>query len=99
MKKKGRSGPAVETESSRPSPQPSKEPGETSSVTEDDNSEDDSDSRDAQYRCQHCFTTSITLCHSMKSAFLLNKFVIQIQEIGKLPVKTDNYFVGIAERT
>ncbi|KAK9746205.1 Atrophin-1 family [Popillia japonica] len=48
----------VETENSRPSPQPGKEPGETSSVTEDDNSEDDSDSRDAQYRCSHCFTTN-----------------------------------------
>lgn len=47
----------VETES-RPSPQPGKEPGETSSVTEDDASEDDSDSREAQYRCSHCFTTS-----------------------------------------
>lgn len=54
----GRTPPA-ETENSRPSPQPNKEPGETSSVTEDDNdSEDDSDSRDAQYRCSHCFTTS-----------------------------------------
>jgi arginine-glutamic acid dipeptide repeat-containing protein len=27
-------------------------------VTEDDNSEDDSDSREAQYRCSHCFTTN-----------------------------------------
>lgn len=56
----GRTGVPVETESSRPSPQPGKEPGETSSVTEDDNSEDDSDSREAQYRCSHCFTTSNT---------------------------------------
>lgn len=42
------------------SPQPTSNPkelGETSSVTEDDNSEDDSDSRDFVYRCQHCFTT------------------------------------------
>lgn len=54
----GRTGAPVETENSRPSPQPGKEPGETSSVTEDDNSEDDSDSREAQYRCSHCFTTS-----------------------------------------
>lgn len=55
----GRNGTPAETENSnRPSPQPGKEPGETSSVTEDDNSEDDSDSRDAHYRCQHCFTTS-----------------------------------------
>lgn len=53
----GRGGTATETDS-RPSPQPGKEPGETSSVTEDDNSEDDSDSRDAQYKCQHCFTTN-----------------------------------------
>lgn len=53
----GRAGATAETES-RPSPQPGKEPGETSSVTEDDNSEDDSDSREAQYKCQHCFTTS-----------------------------------------
>lgn len=46
----------------RPSPQPgAKDPAETSSVTEDDNSEDDSDSREsAAYRCTHCFTTSIT---------------------------------------
>ncbi|KAG8225081.1 hypothetical protein J437_LFUL000060, partial [Ladona fulva] len=43
--------------SSRPN---SKEHGEaTSSVSEDDNSEDDSDSRDqAGYRCQNCFTTN-----------------------------------------
>lgn len=35
-------------------------PGDVSSAgSEDDvNSEDDSDSREAQYRCQHCFTTT-----------------------------------------
>ncbi|KAJ8954140.1 hypothetical protein NQ318_005734 [Aromia moschata] len=49
----------TEAENNRPSPQPGKEPGETSSVTEDDNdSEDDSDSREAQYRCSHCFATN-----------------------------------------
>lgn len=61
----GRGGAAPETES-RPSPQPGKDPGETSSVTEDDNSEHgrdseyDSDSREAPYKCQHCFATSTT---------------------------------------
>lgn len=54
----GRTNATAEAENSRPSPQPGKEPGETSSVTEDDNSEDDSDSREAQYKCSHCFTTS-----------------------------------------
>lgn len=69
----GRNQP-TESENNRPSPQPSKEPGETSSVTEDDNdSEDDSDSRDAQYRCSHCFTTS-KLCEVYLLEFPLNIF-------------------------
>lgn len=56
----GAATPAPETTENRPSPQPGeKKPDETSSVTEDDNeSEEDSDSRDAHYRCSHCFTTS-----------------------------------------
>ncbi|XP_026472131.1 arginine-glutamic acid dipeptide repeats protein isoform X3 [Ctenocephalides felis] len=52
--------PEVATQEVTVSPQPTSNPkelGETSSVTEDDNSEDDSDSRDFVYRCQHCFTT------------------------------------------
>lgn len=57
----GAATPAPESTENRPSPQPGeKKPDETSSVTEDDNeSEEDSDSRDAQYRCSHCFTTSM----------------------------------------
>ncbi|ENN72514.1 hypothetical protein YQE_10855, partial [Dendroctonus ponderosae] len=56
----GTATPAPEATENRPSPHPcEKKPDETSSVTEDDNeSEEDSDSRDAHYRCSHCFTTS-----------------------------------------
>lgn len=67
----GRNAPP-EVETNRPSPQPGKEPGETSSVTEDDNdSEDDSDSREAQYRCSHCFATSKS--HTIKYPLTLCK--------------------------
>lgn len=63
-------------------------------MTEDDNSEDDSDSRDAQYRCQHCFTTS------KKSVlfYLFRRLNLesQVREIGKPPEKTGNYSVGTA---
>lgn len=70
-----RNAPA-ETENNRPSPQPNKEPGETSSVTEDDNdSEDDSDSREAQCRCSHCFTTS--------TLFLNCSFILKVQLISR----------------
>lgn len=65
----GRTNATSEAENSRPSPQPGKEPGETSSVTEDDNSEDDSDSREASYKCSHCFATSKHLKVSLKIPF------------------------------
>lgn len=63
----GAATPAPESTENRPSPQPGeKKPDETSSVTEDDNeSEEDSDSRDAQYRCSHCFTTSMFLFYNV----------------------------------
>lgn len=78
----GRAGATPETES-RPSPQPGKEPGETSSVTEDDNSEDDSDSREAQYKCHHCFSTSNNVFKLFVLFFLGSSvFFLQTPVIG-----------------
>lgn len=92
----GAATPAPESTENRPSPQPGeKKPDETSSVTEDDNeSEEDSDSRDAQYRCSHCFTTSMFLFYNvLRSCSNLPKN-FQVPKIGNLEEKINKSCAG-----